>query len=71
MDILTLMRHFQLEPKRLQFVYPKAGKEANTILVEGIKNGNAGLKVLPPLFVYDDQNEYTPEVREILYGKEK
>ena len=71
MDILTLMRHFQLEPKRLQFVYPKSGKESNTILVEGIKNGNAGLKVLPPLFVYDHQNEYTPEVREILYGKEK
>lgn len=71
MDILTLMRQYRLEPKRLRFVYPKAGKEANTILVEGTKNGNAGLKVLPPLFVYNEQNEYTPEVREILYGNEE
>ncbi|MCR2823358.1 tRNA1(Val) (adenine(37)-N6)-methyltransferase [Lederbergia panacisoli] len=68
MDILTIMREYRLEPKRLRFVYPKAGKEANTILVEGIKDGNAGLKVLPPLFVYNEENEYTDEVREILYG---
>ncbi|MFD1708134.1 tRNA1(Val) (adenine(37)-N6)-methyltransferase [Siminovitchia sediminis] len=71
MDILTLMRSYRLEPKRLRFVYPKLGKEANTILVEGIKNGNPGLKALPPLFVYDDENNYTTEVREILYGKEE
>lgn len=71
MDILTLMRTYNLEPKRLRFVYPKAGKEANTILVEGIRNGNAGLKVLPPLFVYNNNNEYTEEVREILYGNEE
>ncbi|MCJ8009996.1 tRNA1(Val) (adenine(37)-N6)-methyltransferase [Lederbergia wuyishanensis] len=70
MDILTLMREYRLEPKRLRFVYPKAGKEANTILVEGIKDGNAGLKVLPPLFVYNEENEYTDEVRDILYGSE-
>lgn len=71
MDILSLMREFRLEPKRLRFVYPKLGKEANTILIEGIKNGNSGLKVLPPLFVYNEDNEYTPEVREILYGKKE
>ncbi|MBS4197989.1 tRNA1(Val) (adenine(37)-N6)-methyltransferase [Lederbergia citri] len=70
MDILTLMREYRLEPKRLRFVYPKAGKEANTILVEGIKDGSAGLKVLSPLFVYNEENEYTDEVRDILYGNE-
>lgn len=70
MDILTLMRQYRLEPKRLRFVYPKSGKEANTLLVEGTKNGNTGLKTLPPLFVYDENNEYTPEIREILYGEQ-
>lgn len=70
LDILTLMRQYRLEPKRLRFVYPKSGKEANTILVEGTKNGSAGLKTLPPLFVYDENNEYTPEIREILYGEQ-
>ncbi|MCJ7842926.1 tRNA1(Val) (adenine(37)-N6)-methyltransferase [Lederbergia sp. NSJ-179] len=71
MDLITYMRSYRLEPKRLRFVYPKEGKEANTILVEGIKDSRPGLKVLPPLFVYDHQNEYTEEVRDLLYGSGK
>ncbi|PLR93319.1 tRNA1(Val) (adenine(37)-N6)-methyltransferase [Bacillus sp. T33-2] len=69
-DIIELMRKYRLEPKRIQFVYPKAGKEANTVLVEGIKGGNPDLKILQPLIIYNDDNEYTPELREILYGSE-
>lgn len=68
LDIVTLMRKHRLEPKRIQLVYPKRGKEANTILVEGIKDGKPALKVLPPLFVYEDNNEYTDEVKVLLYG---
>ena len=70
MDILSLMREYRLEPKRLQFVYPKASKEANTILIEGIKDGSPDLKVLPPLVVYNEDNVYTSKVRRILYGEE-
>ena len=70
MDIITLMRQYRLEPKRIQFVYPKLGKEANTLLVEAIKDGSPDLKILPPLIVYNDDDEYTPEIRGILYGEE-
>ncbi len=69
LDIISLMRKYKLEPKKIQFVYPKQGKEANTLLVEATKNGNPDLKILPPLFVYNEKNEYTSEIREILYGK--
>ena len=69
MDILTLMRKYRLEPKRLRFVYPRIGKEANTILIEGIKDGNPDLKVLPPLYVYKEDSTYSEEVHEMLYGK--
>ncbi|UOY91403.1 tRNA1(Val) (adenine(37)-N6)-methyltransferase [Ectobacillus sp. JY-23] len=68
LDIITLMRAYKVEPKRLQLVYPKEGKEANMLLIEGIKDGNPDLKVLPPLTVYQDNNEYTKEMRAILYG---
>jgi tRNA1(Val) A37 N6-methylase TrmN6 len=68
-DIITLMRQYRLEPKRLQFVYPKKGKEANTLLVEAIKDGSPDLKIAPPLIVYNDNDEYTKEIREILYGE--
>ncbi|KGR89173.1 hypothetical protein CD30_17550 [Ureibacillus massiliensis 4400831 = CIP 108448 = CCUG 49529] len=68
LDIVTAMRENRLEPKRIQFVYPKRGKEANTLLIEAIKDGKPDLKVLPPLYVYDDNNQYTAEVSEMLYG---
>src|SRR5699024_2177766 len=35
-DILSLMRTYNLEPKRLQFVYSKAGRQAIMILIEGV-----------------------------------
>ncbi|MBU8881432.1 tRNA1(Val) (adenine(37)-N6)-methyltransferase [Bacillus sp. FJAT-29790] len=69
LDIMTLMRKYNLEPKKIQFVYPKARKEANTLLIEATKYGNPDLKILPPLIVYNEGNEYTQEIKEILYGK--
>lgn len=71
LDIVTAMRANRLEPKRMQLVYPKRGKEANTLLIEGIKDGKPDLKVLPPLFVYEDNNEYTTEIKEMLYGPQE
>jgi len=68
LDIITLMRAYRLEPKRIRFVYPKEGKEANILLVEGIKDGKPDLKILPPLYVYKGLNEYTEEMSRILYG---
>ena len=32
LDIVTAMRANRIEPKRIRFVYPKEGKEANTLL---------------------------------------
>jgi tRNA1(Val) A37 N6-methylase TrmN6 len=63
------MREYRLEPKRIQFVYPKKGKEANTLLIEAIKDGSPDIKISPPLIVYNEDDEYTPELREILYGE--
>jgi tRNA1(Val) A37 N6-methylase TrmN6 len=69
MDIITLMRKYRLEPKRIQLVYPKIGKEANTLLIEAIKDGSPDLKILPPIIVYNENDEYTKEIRAILYGE--
>lgn len=70
LDIVTSMRAHRIEPKRIRFVYPKEGKEANTLLIEGTKDGKPDLKILPPLYVYDHTGNYTEEVRKILYGEE-
>lgn len=67
-DILMLFRDYKLEPKRMQLVYPKAGKEANMLLIEGTRDGKPGLKILPPLFIYGPNGEYTEQAKEIMYG---
>lgn len=65
-DIVYLMKRHGIEPKRVQFVHPKQEAEANMVLVEGIKDGKPGLKVLPPIIVYQNE-QYSTEFRAI-YG---
>lgn len=62
-DIITLMRENNIEPKKIQFVYPKKGKDANILLIEGTKNGNPGIKILEPLYVYEE-DKYTKQILE-------
>ncbi|RDW16835.1 tRNA1(Val) (adenine(37)-N6)-methyltransferase [Oceanobacillus chungangensis] len=68
-DIISMFRQYRIEPKRLRFVYPKKGKEANMLLVEGIRDGKADLKILPPLYIYNEDGTYTDEAKEIIYGR--
>ncbi|WP_347861780.1 tRNA1(Val) (adenine(37)-N6)-methyltransferase [Salimicrobium sp. PL1-032A] len=67
-EIMEAFRKYKLEPKRVQFVYPKPGKEANMILIEGVRDGKPGLSILSPFYIYTDQGEYTKEARDMLYG---
>lgn len=63
-DIIELMRKNNIEPKRLRFVYPKINKDAKIILIEGVKNGNASLKVESPLYIHDINGEYSKEIKD-------
>ncbi len=65
MEIIMLMKQYNIEPKRVRFVYPKIGKNANMILIEGVKNGKSGFKVLNPLIVYNENNEYVDEIKKM------
>lgn len=66
-DVLSVMRANKLEPKRIRFVHPSAGKAPNLFLVEGVKCGKPFLKVEEPLYVYDENGRYTCNILEI-YG---
>lgn len=58
-EIIEKLKKNNLEPKKLQFVYPKKNSESNIILIEATKNGNPGLKILPPIFVHNSDGSYT------------
>lgn len=62
-DVLIKMRQNNIEPKKIRLVYPKKEKEANILLIEGKKNGNKGLKILPPLYSHNIDGSYTEEIK--------
>lgn len=71
LELMDVMRKHRVTPKSVQFVHPNVDANANMVLVEGIKYGKeAGFKMLPPIYVHDENGDYRPEVRKILYGND-
>ncbi|MDD5935290.1 MAG: tRNA1(Val) (adenine(37)-N6)-methyltransferase [Clostridiales bacterium] len=66
-DIMTTMKKYKLEPKRMRLVYPYVDKEPNMVLIEGLRGGKPMLKVEAPLIVYKEPNVYTQDILDI-YG---
>ena len=62
-EILDEMKKNNIEPKKIQFIYPKKDKDSNIVLIEGRKNGNPGLKILSPIYTHMDNGEYTEEIK--------
>lgn len=70
-EVIGLMKENSIEPKRIQFVYPKNTKNSKIMLIEGTKNGNPGIKVLNPIYIQDEENNYTEYIENLLnnFGK--
>lgn len=64
-DILTLCRSYNLEPKQIRFVHPFADKSPNIVLIHATKGGRPDVKVLEPLVVRNEDKSYTEEIYEI------
>lgn len=68
-DIFQLMRKYKIEPKRVKMVHPNSKKAPNIVLVEGQRDGGAFLKWDAPLYVYDNDGNYSEDINKI-YGRE-
>ena len=64
-DIIETMKKYSIEPKRIQFCYTKLEKEGKILLIEGVKNGNSGLRVLPPLIAHNEDGSYSDTILEM------
>lgn len=62
-EILSIMKQNNIEPKRLRFIYPRINESANMVLIEGVKMGKSGVKIEPPLIVHDKDGNYTEDVK--------
>lgn len=69
-DLVTILRKYKLEPKKMTFVYPRKDKACNLVLIKAIKNARSELKITPPIIVYETEGEYTRQILEIYDQKE-
>lgn len=67
-DIVTVFRNHNLEIKNIRLVFPKKKRLANLVLIKAVKNGKPFLKIEEPLYVYEENGEYTNEIKQI-YSK--
>jgi tRNA1(Val) A37 N6-methylase TrmN6 len=63
------MKEYNICPKRIKFIYPKTNKEANHILIEGMKNGKGNAVVEAPLFIHKEDSTYTEEFIKYIKGE--
>ena len=66
LEILDLYRKYQIEPKRICFVYENLEKGSNLVLIEGQRNGKRGLKIERPFILYDKFGKYSKEYERLL-----
>ena len=70
-EIIEEFRKNNIEPKRIQLIYPKENEESNIVLIEGRKNGNPGLKILSPLLIHENNGEYRDSIKELFHERGK
>lgn len=64
-DILSLMRDYNIEPKKIRFIHPSQDRPPNLILIQAIKGGNPHLRIEKPLYVYGEDGDYSQEIYDI------
>lgn len=66
-EMIAVMREYKLEPKRMKMVHPFIDKDANMVLIEGVRGGRSMIKAEAPIIVYKKPGVYTDEIYDI-YG---
>ncbi len=67
-EIISVLKQYRLEPKRMRLVYPFADREPTMVLIESVRGGRPRLSVGPPLIIYNKDHTYTEELLKI-YGR--
>ena len=67
-DILSCMRQYKVEPKRMCMVQSYAHSAPHLVLIEGMRNGRKPLKMLPNIILKNDDGTDSPHTRQIYGG---
>lgn len=61
MDVIKCFKDNNIEPKVIRFIYESLEKKSNLFIIQGQKNGNVGLNVEPPLYLYESDGKFSDE----------
>lgn len=64
-DVLSQMRAFCIEPKKIRLVHSRKHEEAKLTIVEGTRGGRPGVKISHPLIIYKKNGDYTDETKKM------
>ena len=67
-DVCASMREFGVEPKRIKFIHSDHNSAPNLFLIEGVRGAKPFLIFEKPLFVYDNNGEYTKDLLDFYGG---
>jgi len=65
-EIFSAMQRRRLTPKTIRLVHPNKEEEARHVLIDAVKDGKPGCRIQKPLFIYNEDNDYTSEASVIL-----
>jgi tRNA1Val (adenine37-N6)-methyltransferase len=61
-EIISVLRQYKLEPKRMKMVHPFIDKEANMVLIEAVRGGGVMMNVEAPVIVFQAPGVYSEEI---------
>ena len=70
-EIFNCLSGYDLEPKRIRLVYPYVDREPKLVLIEAVKGAHPGLRIEPPLIVFDRSGVYTEEINRIYHPERR
>ena len=64
-EILVLMEAYRIRPAMIRFVHPRRPDPAKLVIISGTRGGAGFPKIVSPMFIYNEQNEWTGEVKQM------
>ena len=67
-EIFKELSKNKLIVKRVKFIYSKEDSNSNMVLIESVKNGRPGLKILSPTIIHNSDGSYKESIKKIFDG---
>ena len=64
-ELISTLNKYKLEIKRIRFVHSKISSQSKMVLIKAVKNGGTFVKIEKPLIIYEENGDYTKEIKDI------